>query len=112
MEEGQIVDIGNLLRSAEDIGVYLYVEDDKLKFRSKLSGLPVELKKALSERRAEIIDYLLDEESKAGLAHCSLPGIAPDRSQASGPLLLSYAQQRLWFLNQYMGPNAVYNTSL
>ena len=25
------------------------------------------------------------------------------------PILLSYAQQRMWFLNQFMGPNAVYN---
>ncbi|MEX2964149.1 amino acid adenylation domain-containing protein [Microbulbifer sp. TYP-18] len=36
--------------------------------------------------------------------------LAPvDRSQ---PLPLSYAQQRLWFLSSYMGPNAVYNMPL
>ncbi|MEO8062857.1 MAG: amino acid adenylation domain-containing protein, partial [Pseudomonadota bacterium] len=28
------------------------------------------------------------------------------------PLPLSYAQQRLWFLQQYLGPNAVYNMPL
>jgi len=34
--------------------------------------------------------------------------IVPD----NGPKWLSYAQQRLWFLGQYMGPNAVYNITL
>ncbi len=29
-----------------------------------------------------------------------------------GPLPLSFSQQRLWFLHQYMGPNAVYNMPL
>jgi hypothetical protein len=112
MEEEQIVDIGNLLRSAEDIGVFLYVENNKLKFRSRLSGLPVDLGNALRERKAEIIDFLLDEESKAGLAHSSLPAITADAGARSGPIPLSCAQQRLWFLYQYMGLNAVYNTSL
>jgi len=38
-----------------------------------------------------------------------LPVEAVSREQ---PLSLSYAQQRLWFLHQYMGPNAVYNVPL
>src|SRR5205814_1370587 len=28
------------------------------------------------------------------------------------PLPLSYAQQRLWFVHQYLGPNVVYNMPL
>ena len=46
------------------------------------------------------------EQSNACVAFDLLP---IERAPRNQPLLLSSAQQRLWFLNQYMGPNSVYN---
>ena len=43
--------------------------------------------------------------------HLPIVRMAPE-SDNSRPLALSYAQQRLWFLHQYTGPNAVYNIPL
>jgi amino acid adenylation domain-containing protein len=41
----------------------------------------------------------------------SVPGITPAR-ETSASRILSYGQQRLWFLHQYLGPNAVYTIPL
>ena len=41
----------------------------------------------------------------------SIPRITPV-SDALPSRVLSYGQQRLWFLHQYLGPNAVYNLPL
>ena len=42
----------------------------------------------------------------------ALSDVAMEAVSREQPLSLSYAQQRLWFLHQYMGPSAVYNMSL
>ncbi|NQY37584.1 MAG: amino acid adenylation domain-containing protein, partial [Alteromonadaceae bacterium] len=38
--------------------------------------------------------------------------VAIERVSRNQPILLSYAQQRLWFLGRFMGPSAVYNVPL
>jgi amino acid adenylation domain-containing protein len=42
----------------------------------------------------------------------ALADVAMEAVSRDEPLPLSYAQQRLWFLHQYMGPSAVYNMPL
>jgi len=42
----------------------------------------------------------------------ALVDVAMEAVSREQPLPLSYSQQRLWFLHQYMGPNAVYNMPL
>ena len=49
------------------------------------------------------------ERARGAGALVDVPVEAVSREQ---PLALSYAQQRLWFLHQYMGPSAVYNMPL
>ena len=49
------------------------------------------------------------ERARGAGALDDIPVEAVSREQ---PLPLSYAQQRLWFLHQYLGPNAVYNMPL
>ena len=59
---------------------------------------------AEAERRA-LIDLLLAEE---GLAAAGGPGLQP-RAAGAGPAPLSFAQQRLWFLEQFDPGGAAYN---
>src|SRR5581483_8742469 len=42
----------------------------------------------------------------------ALVDVAMEAVSREQPLPLSYAQQRLWFVQQYLGPNAVYNMPL
>jgi alpha-ketoglutarate-dependent taurine dioxygenase len=58
----------------------------------------------LSERRRELLELMLGEES---LDACSLP-LVP-RRQDRDPCPLSFAQQRLWFLDHLEGGTLAYN---
>ena len=49
------------------------------------------------------------ERTRGAGALVDVPVEAVSREE---PLPLSYAQQRLWFLHQYLGPSAVYNMPL
>ncbi|OBP13499.1 hypothetical protein A5320_18300 [Rheinheimera sp. SA_1] len=54
---------------------------------------------------------LIEQQLAADLPEQGAP-VCLSAAERSGPLPLSFAQQRMWFLNQYMGANAVYNIPL
>ncbi len=96
-----IIELLGQLRSEN---VALSLEGESLKCSAPPGVLTAELRKELGERKPEIIAFL--RASREALRSGDPKLVRIDRS---GPLTLSFAQQRLWFLNQLDPDSAVYN---
>ncbi|MGZ8172154.1 MULTISPECIES: amino acid adenylation domain-containing protein [Methylobacter] len=93
-----------LLATLRDLNVRLYVEGGELKCKAPRNVLTDEIKTHLKARKNELIDAF----SYAG--KYNEISISPAPRTDSIPL--SYAQQRLWFLDQLAPNNAFYNVPL
>ncbi len=92
--------MNRLLATLRDLNVQLYVEQGNLKCKAPKDALSEELKFQLKSRKAELIEAL----SESGQQSVSImPG------QRTEPLPLSYAQQRLWFLDRLEPDSSLYN---
>ncbi len=76
-------------------GIKLWVEEGQLKFKAPKGALTAELKAELIGLKAEVIDFLSDTKTSSDSSVDTIPVI--DHSQ---PLRLSFAQNRLWFIEQ------------
>ena len=76
-------------------GIKLWVDDGQLKFKAPKGALTPDLKAELVENKAAVIEFLVQANSDSNQESSGIP--AADRSQ---PLVLSHAQQRLWFIEQ------------
>lgn len=93
-----------LLANLRDLDVRLYVEEGVLKCKAPRNVLTDEIKAHLKVRKNELIEAL----SQAGKYNETSISPAP----RTGSIPLSYAQQRLWFLDQLAPNNAFYNVPL
>ncbi|MGZ4969988.1 MAG: amino acid adenylation domain-containing protein [Methylobacter sp.] len=93
-----------LLATLGELNVRLYVEDGALKCKAPTNILTDEIKSLLKTRKEELIEILssADEHNDAPIT----PVLRID------PIPLSYAQQRLWFLDQLDPGSASYNTPI
>src|SRR5919107_6186984 len=78
-----------LIHEALQSGVQLWVEGDDLRYRASQAALTPERREQLSERKAEIVALLAKQNTKY-----------------SSP---SFAQQRLWLLQQMEPGDTSYN---
>ena len=84
-----------LLRSLQEEGVQLWREGDELRYRAPKGLLSVALIEALAARKQEIMRLL----QRPAAGPC-FQAWSPPPSDSQEPYPLSFAQQRMWFLQQ------------
>jgi amino acid adenylation domain-containing protein len=103
---GRKASVVQLLSGLRDRGVKIWAEGEKLRFTAPQGALTPELKAELAERKAEILAFL-----RQGQAPAPAAGPVPRARPEGDPVPLSFAQQRLWFLDQLHPGSAEYNVT-
>ncbi len=93
--------IADVIKRAQAEGVELYLDADQLKFRVRQGRLSPELKADLVAHKAAIISLLREQALAIDTA---IPVVSREQT-----LQCSFAQQRLWFVDQLEGGSAQYN---
>uniref|UniRef100_A0A486XU80 Malonyl CoA-acyl carrier protein transacylase n=1 Tax=Rheinheimera sp. BAL341 TaxID=1708203 RepID=A0A486XU80_9GAMM len=92
-----------LIEKTKQLGITLYVKNNKLNFVAEAGAFPDELKQKVKDNRDDILSYLIAIEQRSGIGT-----IVPVLRQELMPL--SYSQQRLWFVDLFGRANtAFYN---
>jgi len=96
--------IKELLLSLAARGIHIYMEDGKLKTRSEPGAITAEVGASIRENKDGLIALLSAEAHKTPSTQQPIAR-APD----AGEHVLSFAQQRLWFLDHFENGSASYN---
>ena len=93
------------LAELHQLGVRLWLDGERLRYKAPEGVLNEELRTSMARRKTEILDFMRRVSAEAAATSPIRP------AQRDGRLPLSFAQQRLWFLDQ-MGSHAAYNMPL
>lgn len=91
----------------QNLGVKLWIDKDRLGYRSPNGVMTAELKRNLVDRKTEILEFLREVQTTQESVASSIQPIS--REQV---IPLSYGQQRLWFLEKMALSSNAYNVPL
>lgn len=96
------IEIFNIILNASKLGITLILDGDDLLVEGRTDLLTPDLISQLRQKKPQLIRYLRN-------ATLQTSSIQPRPSGASEICPLSFAQQRIWFLDQFDTNNAFYN---
>ena len=105
MDPENLTNLSELLKKAADAGVFLSYEKGGLRFRA-VGAFPEALRSEIAANREALIEFLGQRhgEAQAGPKRPPLPD-----GRTSSPAILSFAQERLWFIDQMGRGSVQYN---
>ncbi len=86
------------------LDIKISLEDHKLRYQAPQGAMTTEIKQEIGTKKPEIIAFLTGTKISTNALELAIPPVSRDRD-----LPLSFAQQRLWFVNQISPDSTAYN---
>jgi amino acid adenylation domain-containing protein len=98
------VKVGEFLAYLKGLDIKLWLEGEKLRFQAPKGVMNPEIKEKIAAKKTEILDFLKAAKIPTNAVDLEIIPVSRDQD-----LPLSFAQQRLWFLQQLSPDSHSYN---